>query len=131
MKEPMRTDDTESPTPPPAAGTEARIADLPPGLRSQLGGSSFQGLATFMQVPLVTESEQLDAGKRPDVAIVGAPWDGSTTNRPGARYGPRALRAEAYNPSTYHLDLEVDLLKALDVVDYGDAICPHGMTELS
>ena len=111
-------------------GTDRRIAGLPPGVRSQLGGSSFQGLATFMQVPLLTEPEQLDE-QRPDVAIVGAPWDGSTTNRPGARYGPRALRAAAYNPGTYHLDLEVEMFEVLDVVDYGDAVCSHGMTESS
>jgi agmatinase len=112
------------------SAAERRRAALSPGMRSQLGGSSFQGLATFMQVPLVTEPEQLDE-QRPDVAIVGAPWDGSTTNRPGARFGPRALRAAAYNPSTYHLDLQVEIFNELDVVDYGDAICPHGMTELS
>ena len=63
--------------------------------------------------------------------MVGAPWDDSTTNRPGARFGPRALRALAYNPGTFHLDLGIELFDALEVVDYGDAICAHGMVELS
>ena len=27
-----------------------------------------------------------------DIGIVGVPWDGGTTNRPGARHGPRQLR---------------------------------------
>ena len=61
----------------------------------------------------------------------GAPWDDSTTNRPGARFGPRALRALAYEPGTFHLDLGIEFFDALEVVDYGDAICAHGMVELS
>ena len=69
--------------------------------------------------------------RRPDVAVVGAPFDISTTNRPGARFGPRALRALAYNPGTYHLDLEVEIFEWIDLVDAGDAHCPHGQTERS
>ena len=80
--------------------------------------------------PLLTEPEQLDEWQ-PDVAVVGAPWDDSTTNRPGARFGPRALRASAYDPGTYHLDLGIEIFDHLEVVDYGDAITSHGMWELS
>jgi agmatinase len=65
------------------------------------------------------------------VAIVGAPFDVSTTNRPGARFGPRALRADAYGPGTFHLDLGIEVFDWLEVVDYGDAYCPHGQTEAS
>ena len=104
--------------------------DLPPGRRGQLEVPSYQGLATFAQRPFLTDPEQLDAW-RPDVAVVGAPWDDSTTNRPGARFGPRALRAQGYVPGTHHLDLDVEIFEHLEVVDYGDAICRHGMTEAS
>ena len=69
--------------------------------------------------------------RRPDVAVVGAPFDISTTNRPGARFGPRALRALAYNPGSYHLDLGVEIFDWIDLVDAGDAHCPHGQTERS
>ncbi len=103
---------------------------LPPGLTAQLSGPSYAGPATFAQCPLLSEPEQLDSW-RPDVAIVGAPWDDSTTNRPGARFGPRALRALAYGPGTYHLDLGVEIFDALAVIDYGDALCPHGRVEAS
>lgn len=99
-------------------------------MRAQLDGASYQGPATFAQRPLLTEPEQLDRWL-PDVAVVGAPWDDSTTNRPGARFGPRALRALAYGPGTFHLDLGIELFEALEVVDYGDAICSHGMVEAS
>lgn len=104
--------------------------ELKPGLAAQLSGPSYSGPATFAQCPLLTEPEELDSW-RPDVAIVGAPWDDSTTNRPGARFGPRALRALAYGPGTYHLDLGVELFDHLEVVDYGDALCPHGLVEPS
>jgi len=50
----------------------------------------FAGLATFMRLPHVP----LDHPRAGEVQIglVGLPWDGSVTNRPGARHGPRALR---------------------------------------
>jgi agmatinase len=99
-------------------------------MREQLDlGYVFGGLATFGQRPFLTEPEQLDAWQ-PDVAVVGAPYDNSTTNRPGARFGPRALRG-AYEPGTYHLDLGIEIFDWLEVVDFGDAHCPHGQTEAS
>ena len=55
----------------------------------------------------------------------------ATTNRPGARFGPRAIRATAYEPGTYHLDLGLEIFDWLEVVDFGDAFCPHGLTEVS
>jgi agmatinase len=102
--------------------------DVPPGMQEQLD-LLYAGLATFAQRPWLTEPEQLDAWQ-PDVAIVGAPFDVSTTNRPGARFGPRALRASAYTPGTYHLDLGIEIFDWLEVVDFGDAHCPHGQTEV-
>lgn len=104
--------------------------EVPPGLRAQLDSSSYMGPATFGMRPLLTEPEQLDEWQ-PDVAVVGCPWDDNTTNRPGARFGPRAMRANAYDPGSYHLDLGVEIFDHLEVVDYGDAIVSHGMWELS
>jgi agmatinase len=104
---------------------------LPPGYEEQLDlGYVFGSVTTFAQRPLLTEPEQLDEW-RPDVAVVGAPFDGSTTNRPGARFGPKAIRGQAYMPGTYHLDLGLEIFDHLEVVDYGDAYCPHGQTEAS
>ncbi len=50
----------------------------------------FAGVPTFMRLPALTT----DHPRYPDVEIglVGIPWDGGTTNRPGARHGPRQLR---------------------------------------
>src|SRR5690606_18264654 len=104
--------------------------DVAPGLQAQLDASSYMGPATFGMRPLLTEPEQLDSWQ-PDVAVVGAPWDDNTTFRPGARFGPRALRANTYDPGTYHLDLGIEIFDHLEVVDYGDAVTSHGMWELS
>ena len=112
------------------ADTEPPRRDLPDGMREQLELNSVAGLATFCGRPFLTEPEQLDEWQ-PDVAVVGAPFDISTTNRPGARFGPRALRAQAYYPSAHHLDLDIEIFENLEVVDYGDAHCPHGLTERS
>lgn len=50
----------------------------------------FAGIPTFMRLPHVS----LDHPRLHEVQIglIGAPWDGGTTNRPGARHGPRQLR---------------------------------------
>jgi guanidinopropionase len=50
----------------------------------------FAGIPTFMRLPHVPlEDARIE---RVDIGLVGVPWDGGTTNRPGARHGPRALR---------------------------------------
>ncbi len=104
--------------------------DLPPGMKAQLDTASYQGMATFAQRPFLSEAEQLDEWQ-PDIAVIGAPWDASTTNRPGARFAPRALRALAYGPGTYHMDYGIEIFEEAEVVDYGDALCSHGLWEPS
>ncbi len=102
---------------------------VPQGMREQLDlGYVFGSVLTFAQRPLVTDVQQL-VDWQPDVAVVGAPFDLGTTNRPGARFGPRALRTQAYEPGTFHLDLGLEIFDWLEVVDVGDAYCPHGMVQ--
>ncbi|MFG1924450.1 agmatinase [Cryptosporangium sp. NPDC048952] len=58
-----------------------------------------------------------------DVVIVGAPFDGGVSHRPGARFGPQAIRTTDYNPhdgSRPSLALRVDPLRELRVLDAGD-----------
>jgi agmatinase len=82
---------------------------------------AYVGIPTFLKLPYVTSPEQL-AAEQPDVVIVGAPFDMATTNRPGARYGPRAIRAASnLGRGIYHLELDVQPLRHLRVFDYGDA----------
>jgi agmatinase len=77
----------------------------------------FAGLLTFAGMPYTEDPAEL-AGA--DVAIVGAPTDDLVSDRPGTRFGPRAIRA-AGCPSGPHLEAEVDGFAALRVVDFGDA----------
>lgn len=99
-----------------------------PNLDAQLDGPHYLGPATFMKTRALSEPEELDA-TRPDIAIVGAPWDDGTTYRPGARFGPRAVRVANYQPPSWHLDLEIAPFEVLKVVDYGDAVCLPGLTD--
>ena len=101
-----------------------------PNLDAQIDGPQYLGPATFMKTQALTEPEELDA-VRPEVAILGAPWDDGTTYRPGARFGPRAVRVANYQPPSWHLDLEVAPFEVLKVVDYGDAVCYPGLTDQS
>lgn len=110
---------------------DAPRREVPPGLQRQLDqGYAFGSVLTFGQRPLLTDPEQLDEW-RPDVAVVGAPFDLGTTNRPGARFGPRALRTRAYQSGTYHLGLGLEIYDWVEVVDYGDAHCPNGLVDES
>ncbi|MDZ4278897.1 MAG: agmatinase [Dehalococcoidia bacterium] len=82
---------------------------------------AFVGLPTFLHTPALTDAEALHR-ERPDVAIVGAPTDTAVTHRPGARFGPRAIRAASnLRRGIHHLGLGVQPMKVLRVFDYGDA----------
>lgn len=69
-----------------------------------------------------------------DVVVVGAPFDGGTSHRPGTRFGPMAIRQTDYLPhdgSRPHLALRVDALQDIRVVDAGDVEMPPGEIERS
>ena len=89
---------------------------------NRIGEPGYAGLATFCKLPLVLEPSGL-AGV--DVAILGAPFDEAVSHRPGARFGPRAVRmaedSAGHPPSRPHMLLGVDPFEVLTVVDYGDA----------
>lgn len=89
--------------------------------------------ATFLGVPAADLADPSSfAGAR--AVILGAPFDGGTTHRPGARFGPQAIRLTDYLPhdgSRPHLALGVDPLVELGVVDVGDVEMPPGETEKS
>lgn len=67
-----------------------------------------------------------------DVVVIGAPYDAGTVYRPGARFGPQAIRMADYLPhdgSRPHLALRVDPLRDLRIVDAGDIEMPGVETE--
>ena len=94
-------------------------------------GAQFGPDVTFLGVDPVdlADAEALAAA---DVVVVGAPFDGGTSYRSGARFGPRAIRSTDYlghDGSRPHLALRVDGLRDLRVVDAGDVLMPPGDIE--
>ena len=79
----------------------------------------FAGLCTFGRYPRI---EDVAPENRPlDWAIYGVPFDAGVTYRPGARFGPRAIRAEAQYLKRYSIEHGVDVVAALSLADAGDA----------
>jgi agmatinase len=94
------------------------------------GRDAHHANAPFCGVP-ARRIEELDTGQ---VAILGAPFDWGTTHRPGARFGPRAIREGDYlgpDGARPHLTAGLDPLHVLPVVDTGDAALPPGHTDVS
>ncbi len=82
---------------------------------------TYVGPTSFMKLPWVTDPADLRA-RAVDVAIVGAPFDDAVSHRPGARFGPRAIREAQYTSGSIHsLQLGVEPFEVLTVVDAGDA----------
>lgn len=82
---------------------------------------TYVGPTTFMNLPWITDPLQLIA-RGVDVAIIGAPFDDAVSHRPGARFGPRAIREAQYTSgSIYSLQLDIEPFELLTVVDAGDA----------
>jgi agmatinase len=81
------------------------------------GKPDYAGLLTYGGMPYTEDAGDL-AGA--DVAVVGAPFDELVSERPGARYGPRAIRAASWGAGA-HLEAQVDPLRDLRVIDFGDA----------
>ncbi len=77
----------------------------------------YAGLLTYSGLPYTEDPAELEGI---DVAIVGAPTDDLVSERPGARYGPRAIRA-ASSLAGPHPEAGIDALAELSVVDFGDA----------
>src|SRR5262252_381672 len=74
----------------------------------------FAGIATFMRLPHVTDPAGLD------VALICVPWDGGTTNRPGARHGPREIRNQSTLIRRVNPESKIAPFKLVRAADLGD-----------
>src|SRR5580692_3062663 len=74
----------------------------------------FTGIPTFCRLPNITDPNELD------IAIVGIPFDGGTTYRPGPRFGPRHVRAQSVLIRPWNPVLNVNPFAKYRVADYGD-----------
>jgi len=77
----------------------------------------FAGPPTFARLP--RRDEVADC----DVAIVGVPFDSGVTYRPGARFGPAAIRHGSRLLRPYHQDMKVEPFALQQVADAGDIAC--------
>ena len=74
----------------------------------------FAGPATFMRLPLLTDPSEVD------IALIGVPWDGGTTNRAGARHGPREIRNQSSLIRKVHHVSRIAPYDLCRVADLGD-----------
>ena len=104
------------------------------GYESGLLNLPFVGLCSFGKYPICTDWDAIDA----DVAVLGAPFDFGTQYRPGARFGPRAIREASTlfsfgHTGAYDHEDDITYLEAekTRIVDIGDADIIHTNTEQS
>jgi agmatinase len=89
---------------------------------------TYVGLPSFGKLPVMDDDAL--ARVRPDVAIVGAPYDEGTSHRPGARFGPNAIRAATYHAGSVNsLQLDIQPFDWLACADAGDAPVVPGNPE--
>jgi len=74
----------------------------------------YSGLATFMRAPIAETLENLD------IAMLGIPYDGALTNRPGARHGPREVRNQSSLMRSINHATRIDPYALCSVADVGD-----------
>jgi agmatinase len=74
----------------------------------------FSGVPTFMRLPHIARAEELD------LALIGVPFDGGTTYRPGPRFGPRNVRVQSAMIRPWNPVLKVNPFEKWRIADYGD-----------
>src|SRR3954453_17808739 len=84
----------------------------------------YTGIRTFARAPHVP-----DALDGVDVAVIGVPFDPATTMRPGARFGPAAIRDASLLLRPWHPQQQVNVFDALSIVDRGDLQVTPGKAE--
>ncbi len=78
----------------------------------------FAGIPTFMRLPFVPFDHPRFA--EIDIGLIGAPWDGGTTNRPGPRHGPRQIRDQSTMIRAQNGATGVRPFEAANCADLGD-----------
>lgn len=83
----------------------------------------YAGFTTFARLPRITDTPSHD------IAVVGVPFDSGVTFRPGARFGPGAIREASRLLRPYNPAIDVEPFNTCQVVDAGDINCnPFNIT---
>lgn len=77
----------------------------------------FAGVPTFMRLPYVQREQWAEA----DIGLIGVPWDGGTTNRAGARHGPRQMRDQSTMMRSIHPTTKVNPYRCARIAEFGDS----------
>jgi len=91
-----------------------KLASPPPKPVDALVYPRFSGVPTFMRLPYIPRAEELD------IALIGVPFDGGTTYRPGPRFGPRNIRVQSAMIRPWNPVLKVDPFAKWRIADFGD-----------
>ncbi len=87
--------------------------------------SNFLHVRTYMRLPHGQGLEEAD------VAVFGVPFDSGVSLRPGARFGPAAIRDESIILKPYCPLTDVNIVENISVLDYGDVDTVPGYIEES
>ena len=87
---------------------------------------AFAGINTFMKAPYCEDVREVG---QYEAAFLGVPFDTGTTYRPGARFGPQAVRRISALYDGYSVDGAIDLYEELDFCDAGDVFVIPGNIE--
>ncbi|HEX9843817.1 MAG TPA: agmatinase [bacterium] len=90
---------------------------------NSLESPRFSGVRTFMRLPHVRTLEDVD------FVVLGIPWDDAVTHRPGARFGPEAIRRISIMLRPWNPAQDVVIFEHLSGVDYGDVPVVPGYIE--
>lgn len=74
----------------------------------------YGGIASFNLYPMTRDLEGVD------IAVMGVPFDSGVTNRPGARLGPRAIRAMSQLTCCFSYPWDYKISETANIIDYGD-----------
>jgi guanidinopropionase len=83
-------------------------------LTSSMTAPRYMEIATFMRTPLITDPAAFD------ITMVGVPYDGAVTNRPGARHGPREIRNSSSMMRSIHQTTRINPYELCRIGDAGD-----------
>lgn len=96
--------------------------DQPPletGERDPMLQPRYSEIATFMRAPFVRNPSEVD------IALIGVPFDGGVTNRPGARHGPREIRNMSSQMRSIHHVTKINPYELCRIGDLGDVAFPR------
>ncbi len=100
---------------PPARARASKFVQVPPPPRRT------SGISSFLRLPVAADPAAVPSV---DVLLTGVPFDAGSACRPGARFGPRAVREASALSSSFSGALGVDVFRELGVADGGDISPP-------